>query len=172
MWLETCMCLKLSDLVDCLQCKTQNNYFTCPIQSRWTTLVPWRRQCTIFTSKQPHLDTVSPLVTKSTRRQCCFVTAETVTLSVPIMLPCLFLLCISLLTTTSLCSVTEQTLYESTVGTLSSTAECATAEGLQPNRVTQQDKHKMALAKTILYPCLLVWEHSEMSWLLSFTNVQ
>ena len=110
----------------------------------------------IFTCRQPHLDTVTPLVTKSTRRQCCFVTAETVTLSVLIMLPCLFLLCVSLLTTHSLCSVSEQTLHESTVGTLSSTAENATAEVFQPTgTITQQDKQRVTLMKSILYPCLL-----------------
>ena len=55
MWLETCMCLKLSDLIDCLLCKTHNNYVTGPIQSRWTTLVPWRRQCTNL-----HFQTATP----------------------------------------------------------------------------------------------------------------
>ena len=111
----------------------------------------------LFTCRQLHLDTVTPLVTKSTRRQCCFVTAETVTLSVLIMLSCLFLLCFSLLTTHSLCSVSEQTLHESTVGTLSSTAENATVEVFQRKRVvSQQTIQKMAVAKTILYPCLVV----------------
>ena len=111
----------------------------------------------IFTCRQPHVHTVSPLVTKSTRRQCCFVTAKTVTFSVPIMLSCLLVLCVSLLTTHSLCSVSEQTLHESTVGTLSSTAENTTAEVFQPkSAVSQQDRQKMAVAKAILYPCLLV----------------
>ena len=73
------------------------------------------------------------------------------------MLSCVFLLCFSLLTTTSLCSISEQTLNESTVGTLFSTAENATAEGFQPNSaVIQQSIRKMNIAKTILYPCLLV----------------
>ena len=112
----------------------------------------------IFTCRQPHLDTVSLLVTKSTRRQCCFVTAGTVTLSVLTMLPCLFLLCVSLLTTHSLCSVSEQTLHESTVDTLSSTAENASAEIFQrKGTITHQEKQKVALVKAILYPCLLVW---------------
>ena len=110
----------------------------------------------IFTCRQPHLDTVSPLVTTSTRRQCCFVTAETVTLSVLIMRSCLCVVCIFLLTTHSLCSVSEQTPQESTVGTLSSTAENATVEVLQPKgTITQQDKQRVTLMKSILYPCLL-----------------
>ena len=112
----------------------------------------------IFTCRQAHLDTVSPLVTKSTRRQCCFVTAETVTLSVLIMRPCLFLLCFSVLTIDSLCLVSEQTLHESTVDTLCSTAENETTEVFQQNGVvTQQGIQKVHVAKIILYPCLLVW---------------
>ena len=73
------------------------------------------------------------------------------------MLSCLFLLCFPLLTTNSFCSVSEQTLLESTVSTLSSTAENSTAELFQPKIViTLQDTQKMAVAKTVLYPCLLV----------------
>ena len=71
------------------------------------------------------------------------------------MLLCLFLLCVSLLP--SLCSVSEQTLHKSTVGTLSSSAENTTAEVFQPKgAVTQQDKQKIAKVKIILYPCLLL----------------
>ena len=73
------------------------------------------------------------------------------------MLFCLFLVCVSFLPNDSLWSVSEQTLHESTVGTLSSTAENTTVEVFQPKgTVTQQDKQKIANIKIILYPCLLL----------------
>ena len=134
------------------------NYVTGPVQPQKTyTLWPWRRHCTNL-----HLQTTTPGHSQPTGHQVhtasvFFVTAETVTLPVPIMLSCVVFLCFSLLCTNSLCSVSEQTLHQSTVGTLSNTAENATVEGFQRNNVIlQQMKRKMAFAKTILYPFLLV----------------
>ena len=159
------MYIQLSDLIEYVLYKTQNMLQVLYSHGRLTHCGLGEDIAKIFTCRQPHLVTVSRLVTKSTRRQCCFVTAETVTLSVPIMLSCIFVICVSSLTTHSLCSVSEQTLHESTVGTLSSTAENTTAEVFQPKgTVTQHDEQLIAWLKK--KHCILFfwsWEHSEMS---------